>query len=162
MLSRQGSEMSHTIDELAQRSCSQRRTSYDTSPARSDHTGGGPLCATVFGAGLAPCAGLAPGGDAHARGPHGDRGLAGDGAAWPARHGSQMLLGGLLTRRVPPSATLVLGADDTLERRSGRKITAKGCYRDAVRSSETHVICCCGLEWGSMMLVVPVPWSRRV
>ena len=27
-----------------------------------------------------PCASLALGGDAHARGPHGDRGLAGDGA----------------------------------------------------------------------------------
>jgi hypothetical protein len=38
---------------------------------------------------------------------------------------------------VPPDATIVLGADDTVvERRSGRKITAKGCYRDAVRSTK--------------------------
>jgi hypothetical protein len=29
----------------------------------------------------------------------------------------------------------MLGADDTVERRSGRQITAKGCYRDAVRST---------------------------
>jgi hypothetical protein len=28
---------------------------------------------------------------------------------------------------VPPGATIVLGADDTVERRSGRQIKAKGC-----------------------------------
>jgi hypothetical protein len=48
---------------------------------------------------------------------------------------------------VPPGATIVLGADDTVERRSGRKIAAKGCYRDAVRSSQAHVIRCFGLKW---------------
>jgi DDE superfamily endonuclease len=63
---------------------------------------------------------------------------------------------------VPPGATIVLGADDTVERRSGRKIRAKGCYRDAVRSSYKHVIRCFWLRWVSMMLLVPVPWSRRV
>ena len=47
-----------------------------------------------------------------------------------ARQGSRMLLGLLSTRLVPPGAPIVLGADDTVERRSGRKITAKGCYRD--------------------------------
>jgi DDE superfamily endonuclease len=49
-----------------------------------------------------------------------------------------------------------------MERWSGRKIGAKGCYRDAVRSSQKHVIHCFGLKWVSMMLLVPVPWSRRV
>jgi DDE superfamily endonuclease len=83
-------------------------------------------------------------------------------ATWSARQGSRMLLGLLLTLLVPPGATIVLGADDTIERRGGRKITAKGCYRDAVRSSKKHVIRCFGLKWVSMMLLVPVPWSRRV
>jgi DDE superfamily endonuclease len=83
-------------------------------------------------------------------------------AVWSARQGSRILLGLLLTLLVPPGATIVLGADDTVERRSGRKIRAKGCYRDAVRSSHTHVIRCFGLKWVSMMLLVPVPWSRRV
>jgi hypothetical protein len=68
----------------------------------------------------------------------------------------------LLTQLVPPGATIVLGADDTVERRSGRKITAKGCYRDAVRSTKKHVIRCFGLKWVSIMLLVPVPWSRRI
>jgi hypothetical protein len=79
-----------------------------------------------------------------------------------ARQGSRILLGLLITLLVPPGATIVFGADDTVERRSGRKIRAKGCYRDAVRSSHKHVIRCFGLRWVSMMLLVPVPWSRRV
>jgi hypothetical protein len=83
-------------------------------------------------------------------------------ARWSARHGSRILLGLLITLLVPPGATIVFGADDTVERRSGRKIRAKGCYRDAVRSSKTHVIRCFGLKWVSMMLLVAVPWSRRV
>jgi hypothetical protein len=83
-------------------------------------------------------------------------------ATWSARQGSQILLGVLITCLVPPGATIVLGADDTVERRCGRKIAAKGCYRDAVRSSHSHVIRCFGLKWVSMMLLVPVPWSRRV
>jgi hypothetical protein len=83
-------------------------------------------------------------------------------ATWSARQGSRILLGLLITLLVPPGATIVLGADDTVERRSGRKIAAKGCYRDAVRSTKKHVIRCFGLKWVSMMLLVPVPWSQRV
>src|SRR5262245_40031550 len=83
-------------------------------------------------------------------------------ASWSARQGSGMLLGLLITLLVPPGATIVLGADDTVERRSGRKIRAKGCDRDAVRSSHTHVIRCFGLQWVAMLLWVSVPWSRRV
>ena len=63
---------------------------------------------------------------------------------------------------MPPGAPIGLGADDTVERRSGRKITAKDCYRDAVRSSKSQVIRCFGLQWVSMMLLVAMPWSRRV
>jgi hypothetical protein len=71
-------------------------------------------------------------------------------------------LGVLITLLVPAEATIVLGADDTVERRGGRKITAKGCYRDAMRSTKKHIIRCCGLKWVSMMLLVPVPWAQRV
>jgi hypothetical protein len=55
-----------------------------------------------------------------------------------------------------------VGADDTIERRSGRKIAAKGCYRDAVRSSKKYVVHCFGLKWVAMMVLVPVPWAKRV
>jgi len=50
-------------------------------------------------------------------------------ATWSARRGSQLLLGLLLSLLVPLGTTIVLGADDTVERRSGRQIRAKGCYR---------------------------------
>jgi DDE superfamily endonuclease len=83
-------------------------------------------------------------------------------ATWSARQASRILLGLLIMALVPPGATIVLGADDTVERRSGRKITAKGCYRDAVRSSKAHVVRCFGLNWVAMMLLAPVPWARRV
>jgi hypothetical protein len=83
-------------------------------------------------------------------------------ATWSARQGSRILLGLLVTVFVPPGATIVLGADDTVERRSGRKIKAKGCDRDAVRSTKKHVSRCFGLKWVSRMRLVPVPWSQRV
>jgi DDE superfamily endonuclease len=83
-------------------------------------------------------------------------------ATWSARPGSRILLGILITLLVPPGATIVFGADDTVERRSGRQITAKGCYRDAGRSSKKPVIRCFGLKGVAMLLLVPVPWSRRV
>jgi DDE superfamily endonuclease len=83
-------------------------------------------------------------------------------ATWSALQASRMLLGLLVAHLVPPGASIVLGADDTVERRSGRQITAKGCYRDAVRSTKKHVIRCFGLKWVVMMLLVPVPWARRV
>src|SRR5918996_4371087 len=49
-------------------------------------------------------------------------------AIWSGRQGSRILLGVLIALLAPPGATIVLGADDTVERRSGRRITAKGCY----------------------------------
>jgi hypothetical protein len=83
-------------------------------------------------------------------------------ATWSARQASRILLGLLVTSLVPPGAPIVLGAADTVERRSGRQIAAKGCDRDAVRSTRKHVIHGCGVQWVVMMLLVPVPWSGRV
>jgi hypothetical protein len=83
-------------------------------------------------------------------------------ATWSALQASRMLLGWLVAHVVPPGAPMVLGADETVERRSGRPMTAQGCDRDAVRSTKKHVIRCCGLKWVVMMLLVPVPWARRV
>jgi hypothetical protein len=83
-------------------------------------------------------------------------------ASWSARHGSRMVLSLLVTLVVPPEATIVLGAEDTVERRSGRNIHANGGDRDAVRSSTSPVIRCGGLQGGSMRRVRAVPWSRRV
>src|SRR5262245_7381763 len=83
-------------------------------------------------------------------------------AQWSALQAGKILLGLLVMWLVPPGAAIVLGADDTVERRSGRQIKAKGCYRDAVRSSKKHLVRCFGLQWVSMMVLGPVPWAKRV
>ena len=78
-------------------------------------------------------------------------------ARWAGLPASQLLLGVIVRLLVPPGAAIVLGADDTVERRSGRKLKAKGCYRDAVRSSKKQVIRCFGLKWVAMMGAEPGP-----
>jgi hypothetical protein len=55
-----------------------------------------------------------------------------------------------------------MGMDDTIERRRGAKIQAKGIYRDPVRSSHSHFVKTSGLRWLSLMLLVPIPWAGRV
>jgi hypothetical protein len=75
-------------------------------------------------------------------------------AVWSALQASKILLGVLVLVFVPPGATIVLGADDTVERRSGRKIKAKGCYREAVRSSKKQVVRCFGPEVRTHILTV--------
>src|SRR3954454_6765125 len=50
-------------------------------------------------------------------------------AAWDPRAAARLLLG-LLTAVFAPSGPVVLGIDDTIERRRGRRISAKGIYRD--------------------------------
>ena len=55
----------------------------------------------------------------------------------------------------------MLGIDDTIERRRGKRIAAKGIYRDPVRSSHGHFVKASGLRWLSLMLLAPVPWAGR-
>ncbi len=81
-------------------------------------------------------------------------------ARWSGLMGARMLLG-LLVALLPAGWPILVGIDETIERRQGRKIQAKGVYRDAVRSTEKHVVKCLGLKWVSMMLLVPFPWSSR-
>jgi hypothetical protein len=57
---------------------------------------------------------------------------------------------------------VVVGIDETIERRRGEKIKAKGIYRDPVRSSKSHFVKASGLRWISMMLLVKVPWAKRI
>jgi hypothetical protein len=57
---------------------------------------------------------------------------------------------------------LLVGIDETLERRYGRKISARGVYRDPVRSTHETFVKSSGLRWVCMMLLVEVPWASRV
>jgi DDE superfamily endonuclease len=65
---------------------------------------------------------------------------------WSGLEGARLLLL-LLVSLLAPSGTLVMGLDDTLERRRGAKIHAKGIYRDPVRSSHSYVVKASGLRW---------------
>src|ERR671917_1067192 len=67
----------------------------------------------------------------------------------------------LLVAAFAPDGPVVVALDDTLERRWGRRIRARGIYRDPVRSSHGHFVKASGLRWLSLMLVVPIPWARR-
>src|SRR5918995_5204717 len=60
-------------------------------------------------------------------------------AVWSCRHAGLILLRMLLATFVP-RGPLVLGLDDTIERRWGARIRARGIYRDPVRSSDSHFV----------------------
>jgi len=81
-------------------------------------------------------------------------------AKWSSLAISRILLG-LLVAAFAPDGPLVVGIDDTLERRRGAKIAAKGIYHDAVRSSHSHFVKASGLRWICLMLLVPIPWAAR-
>ncbi len=83
-------------------------------------------------------------------------------AKWSALDASRILLGLIVCVFVGMGAPLVMGADETLERRKGKEIKAKGVFRDSARSSRKYTVFSFGLRWVSMMALVPVPWSTRV
>jgi hypothetical protein len=68
----------------------------------------------------------------------------------------------LLVAAFVPDGPVVVGLDDTIERRRGACIAAKGIYRDPVRSSRGHFVKASGLRWLCVMLLAPVPWAGCV
>ncbi|MEN9869657.1 MAG: hypothetical protein RLZZ171_640 [Cyanobacteriota bacterium] len=82
-------------------------------------------------------------------------------AVWSNLQASKILLTTLVMAFIP-NGTIVCGIDDTIERRKGGKIKAKGIYRDPVRSSHSHFVKVSGLRWLSMMLMVEIPWAKKV
>jgi hypothetical protein len=82
-------------------------------------------------------------------------------AAWSSREASRVLLG-LLVETFVPDGPLVVGIDETLERRRGKKISAKGIYRDPVRSSHSHFVKTSALRWVCVVLLAEVRWASRV
>jgi hypothetical protein len=82
-------------------------------------------------------------------------------AVWPSQEISHRLLM-LLINAFAMAGPVVMGLDDTIERRRGMKIKARGIYRDPVRSSHGHMVKASGLRWLSLMLLAPIPWARRV
>jgi len=83
-------------------------------------------------------------------------------AVWSPLDLAQRLLCLLVTTFGIAEKPLVCGLDDTIERRWGQKIAARGIYRDPVRSSESHFVKASGLRWISLMLLTYLPWAERV
>lgn len=83
-------------------------------------------------------------------------------AKWSCLGGGNLLLGLLIDAFTAESEALVFGIDETIERRWGSKIKARGIYRDAVRSSQSHFAKTSGLRWMSLMLLSPIPWAKRI
>ena len=82
-------------------------------------------------------------------------------AVWSPLTASRLLLR-LLVAVFIPRGVIVLGLDDTIERRRGEQITARGLYRDPVRSSRSYVVKVSGLRWLSCMVLTPIAWANRV
>src|SRR5215212_9235016 len=82
-------------------------------------------------------------------------------ARWSSTEASRVLFG-LLVEALVPDGPLVVGVDETLERRKGKKIRAKGIYRDPVRSSHSHFVKASGLRWVCVSLLAEIPWAGRV
>lgn len=83
-------------------------------------------------------------------------------AVWSSLAASAVLLRLLLNTFAVSNEPLVFGIDETIERRRGEKIEAKGIYRDPVRSSKEHFVKASGLRWISLMLLTPISWAQRV
>jgi hypothetical protein len=82
-------------------------------------------------------------------------------ARWSSLAVARVLLG-LVVETVVATGPVVIGIDDTLERRRGAKIKAKGIYRDPVRSSRSHMVKASGLRWLCAMVLAEIPWAGRV
>ena len=87
-------------------------------------------------------------------------------AVWSPREAARILLLLLLQYLDRGDSPLVFGVRslnnrETLERRRGAKIRARGIYRDAVRSSRHQLVKSSGLRWISLMWLGPVPWAGR-
>ena len=83
-------------------------------------------------------------------------------ATWSSLAVGRILLVALVRVFVPADAPVVVGLDDTIERRWGAKIAARGIYRDPVRSSKGHFVKASGLRWISVQLLARIPWAERV
>jgi len=81
--------------------------------------------------------------------------------AWSGLQGSRILLGLLVKAFVPDGEPLVVGVDDSIERRRGGMIRDKGIYRDPVRSSRGFFVKVEGLRWLSFHLLGKPGFAKR-
>jgi hypothetical protein len=83
-------------------------------------------------------------------------------AVWSSYRAAELLLALLMSHLDDEQQALVFGLDETIERRWGEQIKARGIYRDAVRSSKSHLVKTSGLRWISLMWLTAIPWAQRI
>ncbi len=79
-------------------------------------------------------------------------------AVWSALCASKLLMRHLIDVFVE-DGVLVMGIDETIERRRGNRIAAKGIYRDPVRSRDSQFVKC-SVGWALPFLSVLAPCER--
>lgn len=82
-------------------------------------------------------------------------------AVWSGLEVSVILLRVML-KTFDTGEALVFGIDETIERRRGAKIAARGIYQDPIRSSHSHSVKTSGLRWISLMWLTSIPWAKRI
>jgi hypothetical protein len=81
-------------------------------------------------------------------------------ARWDSRALARRLLMRLLAG-FSPEGEVVIAIDDTIERRWGAKINARGIYRDPVRSSRGLFVKTSGLRWLSLAVMLPISFAGK-
>ena len=76
---------------------------------------------------------------------------------WPLAR----ILAGRVLARVPANRPVMVAVDDSVDRHSGKKVFAKGCYRDPVRSSHSRTVLTFGHKWVVMAILVKLPFCKR-
>jgi hypothetical protein len=82
-------------------------------------------------------------------------------AHWSALDASRRRLELRLDGFVPPGP-VVMGRDETLERRRGERSAAQGVYRAPVRSAPAPFVKARGVRWVWLMALARLPWGARV
>jgi hypothetical protein len=78
---------------------------------------------------------------------------------WNMLLASKILLNQLLDAFTANIITFAI--DDTIERRRGKKIKAKGFFKDPLGTGANKIITCSGLRWVPIMLLVKMPFMKR-
>jgi hypothetical protein len=75
---------------------------------------------------------------------------------WSSQKASCVILDSVVEVVVPEGEPLIVGIDERLERRQGKRISAKGIYRDPALSSRSQFVKTSALRWMCLMLLAEV------
>ena len=73
--------------------------------------------------------------------------------------GLWQILARILIQTLSPKGIITLALDDTLFHRSGRTVNGAGYWRDAVRSTQKHLVTAWGLNLVVLTLQIQPPWG---